>query len=135
MPPEVPSYPPAHGLLAGKTALVTAAAGTGIGFAAAKRCVEEGARVVLSDAHERRLAEAAEQLGDAVVASIPCNVTDEAAVQALFSGAIEATGGLDIVINNAGLGGTANVVDMTDEQWLTVLDVTLNGTFRCMRAA
>ena len=135
MPPEAPSYPPAHGLLTGKTALVTAAAGTGIGFAAAKRCAEEGAKVVLSDAHERRLGEAAEQLGDAVVAAIPCNVTDEVAVEALFDGAIAATGGLDIVINNAGLGGTANVVDMTDEQWLTVLDVTLNGTFRCMRAA
>ncbi len=135
MPPEAPSYPPAHGLLEGKTALVTAAAGTGIGFAAAKRCAEEGARVVLSDAHERRLGEAAEQLGDAVVAAIPCNVTDESQVQALFDGAIAATGGLDIVINNAGLGGTANLVDMTDEQWLTVLDVTLNGTFRCMRAA
>ena len=135
MPPEAPSYPPAHGLLAGKAALVTAAAGTGIGFAAAKRCIEEGARVVLSDAHERRLGEAAEQLGDAVAAAIPCNVTDEAAVQALFDGAIAATGGLDIVINNAGLGGTANVVEMTDEQWTTVLDVTLNGTFRCTRAA
>ncbi|HEY3673741.1 MAG TPA: SDR family oxidoreductase [Acidimicrobiia bacterium] len=135
MPPEAPSYPPAHGLLAGKTALVTAAAGTGIGFAAAKRCIEEGARVVLSDAHERRLGEAAEQLGDAVAAAIPCNVTDEAAVQALFDGAIAETGGLDVVINNAGLGGTANVVEMTDEQWTTVLDVTLNGTFRCTRAA
>jgi len=135
MPPEAPSYPPAHGLLAGKTALVTAAAGTGIGFAAAKRCIEEGARVVLSDAHERRLGEAAEQLGDAVAAAIPCDVTDEAAVQALFDGAIAVTGGLDIVINNAGLGGTANVVEMTDEQWTTVLDVTLNGTFRCTRAA
>ncbi len=135
MPPEAPPYPPAHGLLAGKTALVTAAAGTGIGFAAAKRCVEEGARVVLSDAHERRLGEAAEQLGDAVAAAIPCDVTDEAAVQALFDGAITETGGLDIVINNAGLGGTANLVEMTDEQWSTVLDVTLNGTFRCTRAA
>src|SRR3954451_19273417 len=136
MPAAPPSYPPAHGLLAGKTVLVTAAAGTGIGFAAAKRCVEEGARVVLSDAHERRLGEAAEELGSAsVVAAIPCNVTDEAQVQALFDGAISATGGLDVVVNNAGLGGTANLVDMTDEQWLTVLDVTLNGTFRCMRAA
>ena len=135
MPSDVPPYPPAHGLLAGKFVLVTAAAGTGIGFAAAKRCVEEGARVVLSDAHERRLGEAAEELGDAVVASIPCNVTDEAQVQALFDGAVAATGGLDVVINNAGLGGTANLVDMTDEQWLTVLDVTLNGTFRCVRAA
>ena len=135
MPPEVPPVPPAHNLLEGKVVLVTAAAGTGIGFAAAKRCVEEGARVVLSDAHERRLGEAAEELGDAVAAAIPCNVTDEAQVQALFDGAIAATGGLDVVVNNAGLGGTANLVDMTDEQWLTVLDVTLNGTFRCVRAA
>jgi 3-oxoacyl-[acyl-carrier protein] reductase len=139
MPPAVPSYPPGHGLLAGKTVLVTAAAGTGIGFAAAKRCVEEGAQVVLSDAHERRLGEAAEELralgSSAVAAAIPCNVTDESQVQALFDGAVAATGGLDVVVNNAGLGGTANLVDMTDEQWLTVLDVTLNGTFRCTRAA
>lgn len=140
--PSAPEYPPAHGLLAGKHVLVTAAAGTGIGFAAAKRCVEEGARVVLSDAHERRLGEAAEQLAqlgqpgaDVVAAAIPCNVTDESQVQALFDGALAATGGLDVVVNNAGLGGTANLVDMTDEQWMTVLDVTLNGTFRCVRAA
>jgi len=68
-----------HGLLAGKTVLVTAAAGTGIGFSVAQRCVEEGARVVISDKHERRLAESAEQLG---VPGIPCDVTDEATVQA-----------------------------------------------------
>ena len=51
----VPPCPPPHGLLLGKTVLVTAAAGTGIGFATARRCAEEGARVVLSDVHERRL--------------------------------------------------------------------------------
>src|SRR5689334_20950703 len=124
-----------HQLLEGKTVLVTAAAGTGIGFATAKRCVEEGARVVISDAHERRLGEAAASLGDAVVASAVCDVTDESQVQSLFDVGIEASGGLDVVVNNAGLGGTANVVDMTDEQWTKVLDVTLTGTFRCMRAA
>ena len=57
--------PPGHRLLEGKTVVVTAAAGTGIGFAAAKRCVEEGARVLISDLHERRLAEAAAKLADA----------------------------------------------------------------------
>jgi 3-oxoacyl-[acyl-carrier protein] reductase len=58
-------------------------------------------------------------------------------VQRLFSAAIEAspTGGIDVLVNNAGLGGTARLVDMTDEQWSVVLDVTLNGTFRCTRAA
>ena len=60
---DAPPYVDGHQLLAGKTVLVTAAAGTGIGFATAKRCVEEGARVVISDAHERRLGEAAESLG------------------------------------------------------------------------
>ena len=125
-------YVPGHELLAGKRVLVTAAAGTGIGFATAKRCIEEGARVVVSDAHERRLAETAAELG---VASVVCDVTDETHVQRLFETAVEELDGLDIVVNNAGLGGTANVVDMTDEQWTKVLDVTLNGTFRCMRAA
>ena len=101
-----------HQLLAGKTVLVTAAAGTGIGFATAKRCVEEGARVVISDAHERRLAEAASSLGDAVAASVVCDVTDEAQVQSLFETGESAAGGIDVVVNNAGLGGTADIVDM-----------------------
>ena len=124
-----------HGLLSGKVVLVTAAAGTGIGFATAERCIAEGARVVISDAHERRLGEAAEQLGDGVAAALPCDVTIEDQVQALFAGAAAAVGEIDVVVNNAGLGGTANVVEMTDEQWSTVLDVTLTGTFRCPRAA
>lgn len=113
----VPPVPPAHGLLAGRAVLVTAAAGTGIGFATARRCVEEGARVVISDAHERRLGEAAERLGDGVAAAIACDVTVEDQVQALFAGAVAATGALDVVVNNAGLGGEAPIVDMTDEQW------------------
>ena len=134
----VPDYPTGHQLLAGKTVLVTAAAGTGIGFATAKRCAEEGATVVISDKHERRLGEAAEQLAQvagATPTAIPCDVTDEASVQALFDGAVAAHGGLDVVVNNAGLGGTVELVDMTDDQWHVVLDVTLNGTFRCTRAA
>jgi 3-oxoacyl-[acyl-carrier protein] reductase len=124
--------------LDGKSVLVTAAAGTGIGFATSKRCAEEGAVVVLSDQHERRLGEAAEQLEDVTgvrPATAVCDVTDQRQVDAMFGAAIEATGALDVVINNAGLGGTASLVEMTDEQWSRVLDVTLNGTFRCTRAA
>lgn len=138
-PTTAPGCPAGHGLLAGKTVLVTAAAGTGIGFATAKRCAEEGALVVLSDRHERRLAEAVDSLagiGDAAHVGVPCDVTVEDDVQSLFTAAIEAGAGrLDVVVNNAGLGGTAALVDMTDEQWDVVLDVTLNGTFRCTRAA
>jgi 3-oxoacyl-[acyl-carrier protein] reductase len=136
--PEAPAYPPAHRLLEDRTVLVTAAAGTGIGFATARRCAEEGARVVISDKHERRLAEAAERLQEiagAPVSAIPCDVTRQVDVERLFAAAADAVGGLDVVVNNAGLGGTAHLVDMTDEQWHVVLDVTLNGTFRCTRAA
>jgi 3-oxoacyl-[acyl-carrier protein] reductase len=134
----VPQPPVSHALLDGKTVLVTAAAGTGIGFATAKRCAEEGAVVVLSDRHERRLGEAAEQLEDvtgARPATAVCDVTDQQQVDAMFATAVNATGGLDVVVNNAGLGGTAHLVDMTDDEWAQVLNVTLNGTFRCTRAA
>ena len=133
-----PSPPPGRDLLAGKVVLVTAAAGTGIGYATAQRCLEEGATVVVSDAHERRLREAAEGLsalaGGATPRAIVCDVTDEAQVQAMVDGTIEAHGRLDVLVNNAGLGGTADLVDMTDEQWDRVLDITLTGTMRCMRA-
>ena len=128
---SAPRYVDGHGLLTGKAVLVTAAAGTGIGFATAKRCVEEGATVVISDKHERRLAESAAELG---VEAVACDVTTEDEVTGLFAAAVEATGGLDVVVNNAGLGGTAELVDMTDEQWSSVLGVTLEGTFRCLRA-
>ncbi len=124
--------PDPRGLLAGKTVLVTAAAGTGIGFATARRAAEEGAVVVLSDRHERRLAEAASELG---AVGIPCDVTDEDAVQRLFRSTLDAVGRLDVLVNNAGLGGTADLADMTDDQWHAVLDTTLTGTFRCTRAA
>ncbi|WP_214413027.1 SDR family oxidoreductase [Sphaerisporangium fuscum] len=133
-----PAYPPAHGLLDGKVALVTAAAGAGIGYATARRCAEEGAVVVVSDRHERRLAEAAATLTELTGVkplAVPCDVTSEAQVLALFDAAVEAYGRLDVVVNNAGLGGTAALADMTDEQWHAVLDVTLNGTMRCTRAA
>jgi 3-oxoacyl-[acyl-carrier protein] reductase len=136
---ESPAYVPGHGLLKGRTAVVTAAAGAGIGGATARRFLEEGARVLISDAHARRLkeygAELAGEFGSESVAALPCDVTDEAQVQALFDAAVAAHGRLDVVVNNAGLGGTSDLVDMTDEQWMRVLDVTLNGTFRCTRAA
>lgn len=135
-----PPPPPAHGLLDGKVVVVTAAAGTGIGFATARRCAEEGATVVVSDAHERRLAEAADALAEVDRSgrrplAVPCDVTDEAQVRRLYDAAVAEHGGFDVAVNNAGLGGQAEVVDMSDGQWSTVLDVTLTGTFRCTRAA
>ncbi|MFF8967998.1 SDR family oxidoreductase [Streptomyces sp. NPDC014995] len=136
---EGPAYLPGHGLLSGRTAVITAAAGAGIGGATARRFLEEGARVLISDAHTRRLTEYAAELagefGETSVGAVACDVTDEDQVRALFEAAVRAHGRLDAVVNNAGLGGTSPLVDMTDEQWSRVLDVTLNGTFRCTRAA
>ena len=138
-PPPPPPPPPAgHGLLQGKVVVVTAAAGTGIGSATARRCLEEGATVVVSDAHERRLAESAEELSAAAgapVLGVPCDVTREEDVQRLYRTVVERHGGFDVAVHNAGLGGTVPLVDMSDEQWSRVLDVTLTGTFRCTRAA
>lgn len=137
MAPTVPPYPEGKSLLAGKGIVVTAAAGSGIGFATAKRCAEEGARLVISDIHERRLAEAVDVLrADGHDATgVLCNVTVEAEVQHLIDTAAATLGGIDVMINNAGLGGTADLVDMADDQWHAVLDVTLNGTMRTTRAA
>ena len=134
-----PTYVGGHGLLEGKNVLVTAAAGTGIGFSTAVRCAEEGASgLVISDIHARRLGEAADEI-EAKTGMRPgtvlCNVTKEVEVQGMFSFAIAEMGHVDVLMNNAGLGGYAKIVDMTDEQWNVVLDVTLNGCFRCTRAA
>lgn len=138
---DIPTPPAGHDLLAGKVVVVTAAAGTGIGFATAQRCIQEGATVVISDAHERRLGEAADALAELPESNgvrplaVPCNVTDEAQVQHLYDTAVAEHGHFDVAVNNAGLGGQVDIVEMTDEQWSLVLDVTLTGTFRCTRAA
>ncbi len=136
--PSLPNYPSGKNLLEGKSVLITAAAGTGIGFACAKRCSEEGATLIISDIHEKRLNAAADTIeresGKRPV-TVLCDVTQETQVQHLFERAEQATGGIDILINNAGLGGTSNLIDMSDDQWNAVLNVTLTGTMRCTRAA
>ncbi|QUI34943.1 SDR family oxidoreductase [Streptomyces alfalfae] len=138
-PPDAPVCPPGHDLLVGRTAVITAAAGAGIGGATARRFLEEGARVVIGDAHPRRTQETvaalAAEFGADRVDGIPCDVTDEAQVRGLFDLAETRHGRLDIVVNNAGLGGTAQLTEMTDEEWDKVIDVTLTGTFRCTRTA
>ncbi len=139
MSTTIPNYVPGHNLLAGKSVLITAAAGAGIGFAAAQKSIEEGARaLVISDVHEGRLAQAVETLQainpECTVSGKLCNVTVEDDVQALIQHAEDATGGVDVLINNAGLGGTKLLVDMTDEEWDRVLDITLTGTMRMTRA-
>ena len=132
-----PIYPEARDLLKGKAVIITAAAGSGIGFATAKRCAEEGAKVLLSDTHEKRLSTSVASLHSENFEAygLPCDVTNEKEVQSLIDFGIAEFGSVDVMINNAGLGGQSDLIDMTDEEWQKVLDVTLNGTMRCTRAA
>jgi 3-oxoacyl-[acyl-carrier protein] reductase len=127
-----------RGRFAGKVVVVTAAAGTGIGYATARRAAAEGAIVILSDAHERRLDRAAAKLAEESGAwplAVRCDVTRQDDVDNLFAFASSTAGGIDVLVNNAGLGGQSLLVEMTDSDWNRVLDVSLTGTFRCCRAA
>ncbi|MEO8813923.1 MAG: (5R,7aS)-5-hydroxy-7a-methyl-1-oxo-2,3,5,6,7,7a-hexahydro-1H-indene-carboxyl-CoA reductase [Mycobacterium sp.] len=127
-----------HGLLKGKVVVVTAAAGTGIGSTTARRALLEGADVVVSDYHERRLGETRDELvalGLGRVEAITCDVTSTAAVDALIATAVERMGRIDVLVNNAGLGGQTPVIDMTDDEWDRVLNVTLTSVMRATRAA
>ena len=134
VPPEVAG----HGLLAGKVVVVTAAAGTGIGSATARRVLLEGADVMVSDHHERRLGETRDTLsalGRGRVESVVCDVTSSAQVDALIASTTARFGRIDVLVNNAGLGGQTAVIDMTDEEWDRVLSVTLTSVMRATRAA
>ena len=135
----VPEYVEGHNLLLGKSVLITAAAGAGIGFATAKRAVEEGARaIIISDIHAARLERAVESLidlkKDTKIEGYICDVTSEKSVQDLVKTAEASLSGVDVLINNAGLGGARSLVEMSDEDWFKVIDVTLTGTMRMTRA-
>jgi 3-oxoacyl-[acyl-carrier protein] reductase len=134
---DAPNEPPGRGLLQGQGVVITAAAGTGIGGALARRCLSEGARLVISDAHERRLGETADALEAEFgtrPATVACNVTDDDDVTALVAAGQAELGGIDVWMNNAGLGGNGLITELSNDDWGRVIDVTLTGTFKCLRA-
>jgi NAD(P)-dependent dehydrogenase (short-subunit alcohol dehydrogenase family) len=119
--------------LEGKHAIVTGA-GAGIGRAIALRMSQEGARVVVSDVDEESANEVASELeNDSLVQR--SDVTKEDEVEALVSRVVEEWGGLDVMMNNAGVGIAATTPETSEEDWDTVLDVCLKGTFLGMKYA
>jgi 3-oxoacyl-[acyl-carrier protein] reductase len=119
--------------LSGKTALVTGASG-GIGGAIAAKFHAQGASVVLSGTRREALEALAAQLGERAFVA-PCDLSDGAAVDALYGQAEEAAGPVDIVVSNAGLTRDGLILRMKDEDWDRVIRVNLEAYFRLSRAA
>lgn len=121
-----------------KVAVVTAAAGAGIGAAVARRLARDGFDVVITDAHERRAGEVAAQLGTEHgrdFLSLPLDVTDPDAVATAFDTIADRRGGISVLVNNAGWSKIEPVSEMSLDTWRRCIDVDLNGTFYCMRFA
>ena len=114
-----------------KVAFVTGA-GQGMGHAIVRRFVAEGARVVAADINMASLQDALADLGDKVHAVL-CNVADSVSVTDAMGQVEQYFGGLDIVVNNAGVGGLDSFLDTADESWQRVIGVNLTGTFLCAR--
>ena len=116
-----------------RTALVTGGS-RGIGLAIAQALVANGIAVAITGRDERALAEARQKLGgDALV--IPADLQDDRAAAKAVDSAAERLGGLDVLVNNAGVGVFAAVSDMTTAQWRQVIETNLSGVFYCCRAA
>ena len=122
-------------LLTDQTAVVTGGA-QGLGFAIAERFVAEGARVVLGDVNFEATEAAAKRLGgDDVAVAMRCDVTVAADVDTLVATAVERFGGLDIMVNNAGITRDATMRKMTEDQFDQVIAVHLKGTWNGTRKA
>ncbi len=119
-------------------AVITAAAGVGIGSAIARKLAADGMEVVITDAHERRCGEYAEQFAQEVgrpFVSMPLDVTDPGAAEAAMARTMEKFGRLDVLINNAGFNKIEPIAEMSLETWRKSLSIDLDGTFYAMRYA
>jgi len=120
------------------TALVTAAAGAGIGAAIATRLASDGFDVIVTDIHERRRQELADKLSAEFGREFThhaLDVTDEARVEEVVADIESTKGRLDVLVNNAGWSKIEPVAEMSADTWRRCLDVDLNGTFYTMRHA
>jgi len=120
-----------------KIALLTAAAGAGIGQATARTMAKEGASVVVTDVHEERAKAVAEDIAreyNVRTLGLKCDVTDRAEVDSVVKATLDAFGRVDILFNNAGTNRPSRVADITDDVWDLVIATALTGTFYCCRA-
>lgn len=118
-----------------KVALITAASGAGIGSAIARQLAEDGYDVVITDAHERRCRQFAEQLSKdhgRPFMAVPLDVSDPQAVEQCVARVVAEKGGIDALVNNAGWSTIASVVDLALKDWQRCLDIDLTGTFLTM---
>lgn len=122
--------------LEGKVGIVTASAGAGIGQATARALAREGAKVVVSDVHERRANEVTQGLkaeGHEAI-GVVCDVSRWDQVESMVQRTLDAFGRVDIVVNNAAREIIAPIVETTEENWDLIMDVCLKGTFLCTKA-
>lgn len=123
---------------AGKVVLITAASGAGIGSAIARQLAQEGYDVVITDAHERRCREFAQQLSEQhkrPFLAIPLDVSDATAVEQCMKQVMDERGKIDALVNNAGWSTIAPVAEMSLQDWQRCLDIDLTGSFLTMRYA
>jgi NAD(P)-dependent dehydrogenase (short-subunit alcohol dehydrogenase family) len=121
------------GRLEGRVAAISGSS-RGIGNAVARAFLAEGASVVINSRDAGVATEAARELGDRA-AGLGSDVTTEAGATALVSGALEAFGRLDVLVNNAGMSAARDTVDLTLEDWRRVIDLNMTAVFLCSREA
>jgi 3-oxoacyl-[acyl-carrier protein] reductase len=120
-----------------KVAIVTAAAGGGIGKATATRLAEEGAIVVVTDSHERRTRETAEELARRFPGRIDghaLDVSNPGSVSQVVDAVVSTRGKVDILVNNAGINVLGGIEAIKIEDWARIFDVNLTGAFHLIRA-
>ena len=108
---------------------------TGIGMAIARAVVQRGGQVTIAARSEAALREAARSLGETSVHAVRADVRDPADAERIVAETVRRFGGLDVLVNNAGVGRFASVADMSVDDWRTVIDTNLSGVFYCTRAA
>jgi len=117
----------------GKFAIVTGAS-SGMGAATARLLIQRGARVLACGRDRQRLDALATELGPCLIAH-QTELSSQAEVEAMIAAAVDAFGGLDVLVNNAGIGSIGRAGEVTDESWRNVMTVDLDAVFWACRAA